>query len=235
MEKINEKESKIVFRAEIEDSLANAIRRSIFLIPVAAVDEVEISKNDSPLYDETIAHRIGLIPIKHSAKKEGKLKLKSSREGFVYSGDMEGDVKVVYDKIPITLLSKGQEIELTATTKLGKASEHSKFLPGLFVYRIAYELIVDKDVAEKVKQIAPYAEVNIKGNKAVILDNKEREVADICEGICDKEGKEMEVKPTKELVITIESFGQIGVKDIFTKAVDALKNELNEFSKKLSK
>jgi len=64
MKLINKKENKIMFTAEIEESLANAIRRYMNQIPVLAVEEVEISRNDSPLYDETIAHRIGLIPIK---------------------------------------------------------------------------------------------------------------------------------------------------------------------------
>ena len=233
MEKINEKENKLVFKAEIEESLANAIRRSVYLIPVAAIDEVEISKNDSALYDETVAHRIGLIPIKQGSKKEGKLKLKSNKEGLVYSGEMEGDVKIVYDKIPITLLNKGQEIELKATTKLGTGSEHSKFLPGLFVYRRALEISLDKDIAEKIKQINPEIEINIKGNKAIIQDNREREITDVCEGLSEKEGKDVEIKPMKDLVISIESFGQINVKDIFNKSVEVLKKELEEFAKKI--
>lgn len=233
MEKIKENENKIVFKAEIEENLANAIRRSVYGVPVSAVDEVEISKNDSALYDETIAHRIGLIPLKQSSKKEGKLKLKSKKEGFVYSGEMEGDVKIVYDKIPITLLGKGQEVELTAKTKQGTASEHSKFLPGLFFYRTVLEIALDKDVAEKVKQIVPEVEVSVKGNKAIIIDNKEKQIADVCEGLCEKEGKDIEVKPGKELIISIESFGQMNVKDIFTKSVEVLKKELEDFAKKI--
>jgi DNA-directed RNA polymerase alpha subunit len=112
MEEIKKTDNKLVFKAEISESLANAIRKYVHKIPVVAVDEVEISRNDSPLYDETIAHRIGLIPLKQT-KKEGTLKLKSNKEGFVYSGEFQGDIKVVYDRIPITLLNKGQELEIT--------------------------------------------------------------------------------------------------------------------------
>ncbi len=232
METIKQDKNKLVFKAEIEESLANAIRRYVYQIPIIAVDEVEISKNDSPLYDETIAHRIGLIPLKQN-KKEGTLKLKSNKEGFVYSGEMTGDVKVIYDKIPITLLNKGQEIEIVARTRAGKGTEHSKFTPGLFVYRNVIEINVDKDVAEKIKQIIPDVEINVKGNKAVIIDDKEREILDVCEGIAEKEGKDAEIKTKEELIFNIESFGQIEAKDIFVKSIEALKKDLGDFAKKI--
>ena len=97
MEIIDKKNNKIVFSAEIEDSIANAIRRYVGHIPVLAIDEVEIIKNDSPLYDETIAHRIGLIPIKTdkiAGEKTATLKLSSDKEGMIYSGDLKGSEKV---------------------------------------------------------------------------------------------------------------------------------------------
>ena len=84
MEKINESKNQLVFKAEIDESLTNAIRRYINKIPLLAIDEVEISKNDSALYDETVAHRMGLIPLKTKEKlKEGseiKLKLSVKKE-----------------------------------------------------------------------------------------------------------------------------------------------------------
>ncbi len=233
METVTKKENKIVFSAEIDESLANAIRRYVYHIPVLAVDEVEISRNDSPLYDETVAHRVGLIPLKQKNKKEGTIKLSSKKEGFVYSGEFEGDFDIVYDKIPITLLNKGQEIEMKATVKPGIGKEHSKFLPGFIVYREASEITTDKEVAEKLKQIFPNIEIKSKGNKMIIMDNKEREVSDVCEGIAEKEKKEIDVKPTGELIVAVESFGQMESKDIFKKAVDNLKKELEEIPKKL--
>ncbi len=234
MEKINETKDKLVFKAEVDESLANAVRRYVHQIPVVAVDSVEISRNDSPLYDETVAHRIGLIPLKQN-KKEGTMKLKVSKEGFAYSGEFEGDISVVYDGIPITLLNKGQEIDLTATAKTGKGADHSKFSPGLFYYRKVLELSMEKDVADRLKRMYPEIEIKTKGNKAVVIDDQEREVYDFCEGVSEKEGKEVEVKPMKELVVTIESFGQIPAKDIFTKSLDVLKKDLEDFAKKIAK
>ena len=43
------------------------------------------------------------------------------------------------------------------------------------------------------------------------------------------------MKTNGEMVITLESFGQIEAKSIFTKAIEALKKDLSELSKKLEK
>jgi DNA-directed RNA polymerase subunit D len=235
MENINKSEGKYVFKAEIEDSLVNSIRRYVGQIQIAAISDVEISKNDSPLYDETVAHRLGLIPLKQSAKKEGKLKLSSQNKGFVYSGSLKGDFEVVYDKMPITLLSEGQEIEILANVKMGKGQEHAKFSPGIMNYRQVLEIYTDKEVAEKLKSTFPNVEIKSKGDKILIIDDKEKDISDICEGFAEKYGKKIEVKPTGEVIISLESFGQIDAKSIFSKAVEALKKDLGEISKKISK
>jgi DNA-directed RNA polymerase subunit D len=235
MENISKSDEKYVFKAEIADSLINSIRRYVGQIQIAAIDDVEISKNDSPLYDETVAHRLGLIPLKQNGKKEGKLKLNSQNKGFVYSGSLKGDFEVVYDKMPITLLSEGQEIEISANVKMGKGQDHAKFSPGIMNYRQVSEIYTDKEIAEKLKSTSPNVEIKSKGDKILIIDNKEKEIADICEGFAEKYGKKIEIKPTGEVIITLESFGQIDAKSIFAKAVEALKKDLSELGKKFSK
>ena len=48
---------------------ANAIRRAaIDDVHTMAVEVVEFRKNSSALFDETVAHRIGLMPLKTDAK-----------------------------------------------------------------------------------------------------------------------------------------------------------------------
>ncbi len=235
METINKTNDKYIFKAEIEDSLINSIRRYVGQIEVAAIDEVEIAKNDSPLYDETLAHRLGLVPLKQGSKKEGKLKLASQDKGMVYSGSLKGDFEIIYDKIPLTILSEGQEIELTASVKMGKGKDHAKFSPGILNYRQVSEIYTDKEVAEKLKEVFKNVDIKQKGDKYIIIDDKEREIADICEGIAEKHGKKVETKTNKEMVITLESFGQIDSKSMFTKSIEALKKDLSEVSKKLGK
>lgn len=232
MKTIKKKPDKLVFSAEIDNSIANAIRRYVNQVPVVAVDEIEISKNDSALYDETLAHRIGLIPLK-AKKQTGKMKLDSKKEGIVYSGELKGDAEVVYDKIPITLLNKGQELEIKATLKSGRGSEHAKFSPGLMFFRNISEIKIDKKFKDKIKKICPSANIKESGNQIIILDDGEEEILDVCTGIAEKAGEKPELKENSELIIKLESFGQISPEAIFEKSIDELRKDLEDVSKKL--
>lgn len=238
MKIVEKKKNSITFLSEIEESLANALRRSVNQIPVLAIDEVEIVRNDSPLYDETIAHRIGLIPVKTrktiSEKNLPRFKLNVKGEGIVYSKDLMGDAELPYETIPITVLKKEQEIELSATTNLGKGEEHAKFSPGIIFYRQALEITVDKNMYNEIKKIFPDVEVRERKGEIVLTDNRREEIADACEGICKSKNEKTVIIPTGELIITAESFGQMPVAEMIIKSIDTLKKELTEVSKTIN-
>ena len=236
MKLIEKTKDHLVFAAEMYESVANAIRRYIGQIPVIAVDELEISRNDSPLYDETIAHRVGLIPLKAGKTAEkGKLKLDIKREGTVYSGDIKGNPEPVYKNIPITTLDKGQELQFIASVRFGRGAEHAKFSPGLMFYRNSAEITMDKEFLEEVRKVLPDTEIKEKGSKITILDNKKKEVTDVCEGIANKKKKKAEVSYGKELIISLESFGQMDAKDIFSESIDSLRKDLTSVAKAVEK
>jgi len=237
MKLIEKNNTQIVFESAIDESLANAIRRYMSHIPIIAIDEIEIFKNDSPLYDETVSHRVGLIPLKMSKalKKKPLLKLSSKKEGFVYSNELTGEIDPVYGNIPITYLNQGQELEFNATTISGNGTEHAKFSPGLMFYRNIVEIGLDKEFAEELKRIFPNNDLSEKGGKVIILDNKKNQIEDVCESISEKHGKKAEINKKEGLILTLETFGQLDPEEIFGKAIDELKKSLNEVSKQLGK
>jgi len=237
MKLLNKKDNQITFSADIDESLANAIRRYVDQIPILAVDEVEISKNDSPLYDETIAHRIGLIPLKMEKSSEGEqLTLVAKKEGMVYSGEMNGKIKLVYEGIPITILKKGQELEIVATTKLGTGNEHAKFSPGIMFYRDVMEIKFDKECPKEIVNSCPKNILKVENGKICVIDEYACDMCEECVEFLNKKGKgSIEFVPKGELVITLESFGQITPEEMFKKSIEVLEKDLAEVAKKISK
>lgn len=232
MEVIKNKDNKLVFSADLSNSLVNAIRRQVHEIPVLAVDEVEIAKNGSALHDETLAHRIGLVPLKNK-KTAKEMELKTTKEGNVYSGDLTGDTEVVFDKMPLTLLQQNQEIDLKAHLRQGKGSEHSKFVPGLVFFREEKEVTLPKEHKEEIQKHFPDAEIKESGQKITVKDSGERDIGDFVEGLADRSGQETQSKNTGNVIVHIESFGQMKPSEIFQKAVEQLKADIDIVSKNM--
>lgn len=239
MEKIERTENTLVFKAKVDDVLINSIRRYLNHVPIMAIDEVEISINDSALYDETLAHRLGLIPLKTEKNTkegdEGTLKLDINEPGFVYSKSLKGNPQPVYKEIPITLLEKGQELKLIAKVRAGKGIEHVKFSPGLLFYREVSEISLDRELYNEIRSLCPDIEIKEKGNKIVILDNKKKEVKDLCEGIALKRKKLVEVNYLDEKIVVLESFGQMEPENVFKKSIEILRKDLEELNKEVEK
>lgn len=242
---VEKTEEKIMFQTDMEIGLANAIRRSVNDIPVLAIDEVDIYKNDSALYDEIIAHRCGLIPLKNeklieggkcSCKEKGcpkcmvQLKLKSiGDKGKTEVLAKEFGKLVVYGEMPIVLLEKGQELELVAKAKVGRGKEHAKYSPGLVYYRILNKIEISpegekhSELAELYPKIFEFdGKLKIKNLWECDLDEEEI-----------KEFKGIEIIPTKELVFLIESWGMIEGGEIFMGSVKAIEDNLKELEKAL--
>ncbi len=211
----NKDKHKLSFITDMSIGLANAIRRSVLEIPVMAIDDVEIIKNDSALYDEIIAHRIGLIPIKtEKTSKETKFKLKEIGPKTVFSTDIKPSVGVDF-KLPIVLLDKDQEIEMVYNAKLGKGVEHIKHSPGLIYYK--HDLNND---------ILDFVSVDEEGK--ISVDESELKEKGLSE---EQINKIKNVKEIKEIEINIESWGQIDVKDIFLRAIEVLGDNLKGLGK----
>src|SRR3989344_2534969 len=65
----------------INEAGANTLRRlMVNEVPTLAVQEVTVQKNSSALYDEMLAHRLGMVPLKTDLKSY-KMKEACSCEG----------------------------------------------------------------------------------------------------------------------------------------------------------
>lgn len=137
-------------------AFANTLRRSMIgEVPTLAIEDIRIYDNTSVLFDEILAHRIGLIPIKTdltqyvpraecSCGGSGcphctvtyTLSVEGPKDGqkTVTSGDLISlDEKAVpvFNNIPIVKLYEGQKIVLEATAELNYGKEHAKWQPTL--------------------------------------------------------------------------------------------------------
>jgi DNA-directed RNA polymerase alpha subunit len=210
----DKEKQKINFTTDMQINLANAIRRSVLEIPIMAIDEVEITKNDSALYDEILAHRIGLIPIKTGANKEIKFKLQVKGPKMVVSGDFKPSTDAE-DNLLIVLLDKDQELEVVGEARLGKGIDHIKYSPGLMYYKHSLD-----------EELLDYLHISEDGKAD--YDEEEMKNKGLSE---DKISKIKSFKEALELEFGIESWGQIEVKDIFIKAADVLSDNLKELDK----
>jgi len=122
----------------VEPEFANVIRRyTMQRVDVPAIDEVVVYENSSSFFDEYIAHRMGLIPLKDSGKEEGELFLESYGPGTVYAKDLMGeDFEVAVGDIPIVTLLDGQRLRLKALVKRGKGRKHAKFQALIASYEV---------------------------------------------------------------------------------------------------
>ena len=158
----------------------NAIRRALIAdVPKLAIDKVnftqgvnqdnkgEVFESVNVLPDETIAHRLAMIPIPtypdegitfpedcpnckdlaeeskgcltcqvlYHIRKDGPSEDSDEKHRTVYAGDLTNisdqmfDIREEHKRIPLTILSKGQFLELYAFATLGRGREHAKWSP----------------------------------------------------------------------------------------------------------
>jgi len=253
---LKKEKNKLVFTIrEISPAIANTLRRIMSVeTPTLAIRTVEFIKNMSPLYDEIIAHRLGLIPLKTDLKSYNlpeeckckgkgcalcqlKLSLKATGPCTVMASDLKSkDPKVspVYPDMPIITLEKNKKLELVATAGLGKGKEHAKFSPGLIYYR-AYPRIQIKECKEpqKAVEVCPKKILKLENHKLKITNVEECDMCGACVDAC-KQG--IKITPEQDkFIFFIESWGQLTPKEIVLESLEVLRKKVDAFSKELKK
>jgi len=153
---------------DAKSSQANALRRmAINHVKCFAIDTVTFYENSSAMFDEYIAHRIGLIPIKtpssgYSETDEILFTLEATGPKIVYSNELESkdkEVKVANGAIPIIKLANEQKLRIDCKAVLGNGARHAKFQPGVITYDEEKEGIFNFSV-ESFGQMPPREIIN---------------------------------------------------------------------------
>ncbi len=234
----------------------NSLRRIIIEeVPTLAIEYVEFKENSSALYDEMVAHRLGLLPLstdlksyslpsecsckgKGCAKCQLKMTLAAKSAGVVYAESIKSKdpkCKPVHPKTPIVKLLRGQSIELHATAVLGQGKEHSKWVPGLVYYK-QYPLIEINAKGESCEEAVNVCPVKVydfkKGKLGIIKENHAKcHLCGACEEVCPDGIK---VKGSEnDFVVYIESWGQLDPTEMVKEGLSILQSKTGEFIKLL--
>lgn len=254
----NKDECKLSFiLKDVDVAFANALRRVVIEeVPTMAIEEVEFRKNSSIIYDEIVAHRLGLIPFKTDLKSYNlpekckckgkgcarcqlKMTLKPIKgAGMVYASEIktkDSAIKPVYGKMPIVKLLKGQELELEATATLGKGKDHAKWVPGLVYYKYKPIIeVVDVKNPGAVVEACPAGIFGIKDNKLIV--NKDKLfICTLCEACVDIDSGIKLNFSDREFIFYMESWGQLTCKEMVNEAIKIFDEKLDEFSDALKK
>ncbi len=229
--------------------LVNALRR-IFIseIPSMAVDYLKFYKNNSPVFDEIIAHRVGLIPLNNSSEiyiapedcgcSEGcekcsvTLSLEKTGPCTVYSKDLvsdDSDVYPILENVPITKLTDGQDLKFDAIARIGTAEDHAKWQIANAAYKHVPKLDFNLDKCDFCEECIPICPKDIlykEKDEIKVKDIYECTMCRACEEVCEQGA--IKVSHQKDsFIFFVESYENMDVNDLVSKALEMLSTKLD--------
>ena len=218
----------------VTPAFANGIRRAIVAdVPTISIDTVRMIENSSVMFDEQIAHRLGLVPLTtpDDELREGEsitLALDVSGPETAYSGDIvtsEPLVAPADENIPIIELKDGQRLELEAEAVMGRGRDHAKHQGGVAVgYRHLQRVEVVGDRPGHATD-----EPNVL--RGVIEEDGQLIPTEEFDNDLSKRypGKEVEVHDVPDaFVFHVETDGSMTVEELVLRAVDTLYDRADE-------
>ncbi len=256
---------------DVDPNFANALRRTLVTsVPKMAIEDVEFhlgpirgeegeeSESVTPLFDEVIAHRLGMIPIPtdlelFTYRDECKdcagegcpnctIMYSLNKKGpcMVYSGDLEpvGDssLKVVDEKIPIVKLGNGQAMLVYATAILGTGKDHAKWQVAQGVgYKFFPVIEVDSDTCDfcgTCAEACPRGVFSVKKKSIKVKSPLSCNFCMTCVEECPKKCISVEGDRTK-IHFHLETDGSIKAIDALRFALDSLAEKFESLGKKV--
>ena len=245
-------------------AFANAFRRAMIgEVPTLAIEDVRIYDNTSAFFDEMLAHRLGLIPIKtdlstYSTKEKCScgeagcpgcmVTFTLSVEGpkTVLSSDLipqDPNATPVYDNIPIVKLTKGQKLVIEAHAILNTGREHAKWQPTLACGFKNHPVVSISEVCDACAMCVdecPRGILAVRGKKVEVVDGKlaDCSMCKLCERACLSSG--IGDKPAITIsaeadryIFVVESDGSLPVKEIMDRALHYIRDQSNELERQI--
>jgi DNA-directed RNA polymerase subunit D len=222
----------------------NVLRRTIMIhVPCLAIDTIQMYENDSPIVDEMLANRIGLLPIvtDKTYKKGNSVKMVVDKIGpcTVLGEDVkcsDPKVSIADKKIIITKLGKGRKLKLEMNAIMDCGEKHCKYQPAIVSYNELPIINNDKKYSN-VKEILsafPEGVIEEKNGKLSLVDPYNINLHNQHQDLMEKYGIELNYSE-KDFILTIETTGQLKTDEIIILAADTLNERLDEFAKEVNK
>ena len=251
----SQSENEIVFVIrDAEVPFVNAIRRCAMVnVPKIAIEDVNIIKNDSAMFNEVLAHRLGLTPLVSDLDALEGLSLPEDDDWeefsngimfslnevgpkVVYSKDLissDSKIKPVYDTIPLVKLKEGEELNIEAVAKVGYGKEHAKWMPTTVCAYKQYPEITFNDDVEidyDCAQACPRGVLKSdrRSKKIKILDIENCAMCKSCVRASDNGYINVGFKPN-DFIFRIETDGAMPPKEVLLKACDVLGEKADKF------
>ncbi len=248
---------------DISQEMANALRRIILTeVPTIAIKEVMFMENDSPLYDEMIAHRLGLIPLitdleNYNLPKECEcggsgctlcqamfeLKIMECATKTLVTSKMlessDPQIKPVSEDAVICKLGEGSSLHFEAYAQLGKGRDHAKFQPVAAIgFKPLPEVTINTDLCKDCTHEF-IASRRCHRNLFQISDVPELikdywKDCSLCRA-CENYCPEGAIKVSwakRKFVFSMEGTGVLELKEILTQAAKIFEEKVNEFELK---
>ncbi len=253
---LENKGNRLRFTAKgIGFAFANALRRvMISEVPTMAIDDVVIVENSSVMYDEILAHRLGLTPLTTDLnayilpedcdcqsdlgcnKCRTSLTLEAEAEDqtrTVYSGELnpqDPQIKPVSEDIPLVKIGPGQRVKLEAYARLGRGYEHAKWQPtSVCAYKYAPKVTLDMnkcDGCEECIKFCPYDVFGKEGKSIVVKNEINCTLCMECVRHCDKKDSPIKIEwDLDTFIFTIESTNTLSPREIVEEALKILKQK----------
>ncbi|MBE0522563.1 MAG: DNA-directed RNA polymerase subunit D [Candidatus Methanoperedenaceae archaeon] len=246
---LSERKARFVLSG-VSKAFANGLRRDILAgVPVLAIDDVNIYDNTSVLYDEQLALRLGLIPLKAdtstynmpedcSCGGEGcascQVSLTLSAEGprLVTSVEListDPDVSPADDTIPIVELKDTHKVVLEAIARLGTGSKHAKWQAGIAsgYKKMPVITIGECDLCEKCVEACPRNILKVKSNNLNIVNVIDCSMCNLCVEACEMDSIKVAESPDS-FVMAFETTGAMTAAHIAVEAVNNIKKKAGQ-------